>query len=256
VNKKLILFDIDGTIISYRGEAHIPEPTMEAIARLKKAGHLVAIATGRSLFTSRKIMDTRGIRMAAVDNGAQIMGDEQAVYEMKIDGRTASGICQMLSGTDHCVFACDGRNMYVHNLSEASRRYLEEQTGDTGFIRPLADCASSVYCFQIYEGPDKTPISLPGYGGLEFHRDLNELAVKGVSKGSALVFLAGKFGIPIEHTIAVGDGLNDIEMLQIAGTGIAVANACDELKKVAALVTADLDDGGMYRVFKDLNLVR
>ncbi len=256
MNRKLILFDIDGTIISYRGEAHIPESTAETIARLQESGHLVALATGRSLFTTKKTMVGLGIRTAVLHNGAQIMEDDHAVYERKIDGRTATGICEMLSGTDHCVFACDERNMYVHNLSDASRTYLEEQTGNTGFIRPLVDCESSVYCFQIYEGPDRTPIILPEYGGLVFHRALNELAVEGVSKGSALVFLARKFGIPIEHTIAVGDGLNDIEMLRIAGTGIAVANACDELKEVSDLVTDDLDDGGMLRVFKDLDLVR
>jgi len=183
------------------------------------------------------------------------MVDDQTVYEKKIDSRTASGICRMLSETEHCVFASDGHSMYVHNLSDASRKYLEEQHGKTGFIKPLGDCTESVFCFQIYEGPEKKPVTMPEYGDLIFHRDLNELAVKGVSKGTALVFLARKFGIPIEHTIAVGDGLNDIEMLQIAGTGIAVANACDELKKVSDLVTDDIDAGGMYRVFKDLNLV-
>jgi len=256
MNRKLILFDIDGTIISYKGESHIPDMTVKTIEQLKKAGHLVAIATGRSRFTTKKLMDALGIQMAILHDGAHIMVDDRTVYEKKIDSITASGICRMLSATEHSVFASDGHDMYVHNLSVESRMYLEGQYGESGFIKPIAHCTSSVYCFQIYEGPDKTPIVLPEYEGLIFHRALNELAVKGVSKGSALVFLAGMFGITIEHTIAVGDGLNDIEMLQIAGTGIAVANACDELKRVSDLVTGDLDEGGMFRVFKDLDLVR
>jgi len=96
---------------------------------------------------------------------------------------------------------------------------------------------------------------MPAYDGLVYHHALNELAVRGVSKGSALEFLARKFGISLADTIAVGDGLNDLEMLGTAGTGIAVGNACDELKAVADLVTEDLDDGGIYRVFRDLHLI-
>ena len=255
MNRKLIFFDIDGTIISYRGEGHIPEMTVKAIGQLQKAGHIIALATGRSLFTTKKIMDTLGIRIAALHNGAQIMVDDQTVYENKIESGTASEICRMLSETEHCVFACNGQSMFVHNLSQESRMYLEEHTGDTGYIRQLRDCTESVYCFQIYEGPNKVPVRMPAYDGLVYHHALNELAVQGVSKGSALDFLAGKFDIPLEDTIAVGDGLNDLEMLGTAGTGIAVGNACDELKAVADLVTEDLDEGGIYRVFRDLHLI-
>jgi Cof subfamily protein (haloacid dehalogenase superfamily) len=57
-----------------------------------------------------------------------------------------------------------------------------------------------------------------------------------VSKGAALTRLAAELAIPIEETVAVGDSYNDIEMIEAAGLGVAVANARPELKALAGVV--------------------
>jgi len=59
------------------------------------------------------------------------------------------------------------------------------------------------------------------------------LQAGGISKGSALLKLAAEIGIPPREFLAVGDSENDVEMLEAAGVGVAVANARDEVKAAA-----------------------
>jgi len=69
-------------------------------------------------------------------------------------------------------------------------------------------------------------------------------------KGAALKWLCSHLGIPLEHTLAIGDGDNDMEMIQYAGWGIAMGNSRDELKRLARYVTGDNDHGGVEEVLR------
>lgn len=255
MSNKLILFDIDGTIISYKGKTHIPEQTTKAIKLLKEGGHHIAFATGRSLLTTQKLMMEMGITTAILHNGAQIIIENETVQEKKISKRTATRVCSMLSDTDYSVFAFDGSQIFAQNMAESAKYYLEEQVGAKNFIQPLHASKNSLFELYIFAQDEQQPIRLPNYRNLIFHRNLSLLAVKGVSKGAAMLELAHKLQIPAEETIALGDGLNDIEMLQTAGLGIAVGGACDALKNVSDLVIGDIETGGIFDAFAALNLI-
>jgi hydroxymethylpyrimidine pyrophosphatase-like HAD family hydrolase len=71
-----------------------------------------------------------------------------------------------------------------------------------------------------------------------------DLAPVGVSKASGLEYVAGQLGVAPEDVLAIGDGRNDIEMLQWAGRGVAMGQAVDEVKEAADAVTATVDDDG------------
>ncbi|HYC84169.1 MAG TPA: HAD family hydrolase [Chryseosolibacter sp.] len=72
-----------------------------------------------------------------------------------------------------------------------------------------------------------------------------ELAPKSVSKGSALkLLLENEFRIPLSEVVAFGDNYNDIDLLSVAGVGVAVANARPEVKAISdQLTSASIDDG-------------
>lgn len=72
-----------------------------------------------------------------------------------------------------------------------------------------------------------------------------EINAAAATKGGALAALAAQLGVPRERTIAFGDGLNDLSMIVSAGLGIAMANACEELKAAADFVTASCDEDGV-----------
>ena len=69
-----------------------------------------------------------------------------------------------------------------------------------------------------------------GFGNLEFTR-------KGINKASGLTFLAKHLQIPMEQVMAIGDSENDIEMIEVAGLGIAMGNALECVKKAAVSIT-------------------
>jgi len=72
-----------------------------------------------------------------------------------------------------------------------------------------------------------------------------EINDESANKGNGLKFLAEFLGVPIEDTIAFGDGLNDLSMIKTAGLGIAMENSCHELLDCADSVTLDCDNDGV-----------
>ena len=68
-------------------------------------------------------------------------------------------------------------------------------------------------------------------------KNLLEITSVEATKGQALKFVADRLGIDIKDTIAIGDNYNDIDMIQVAGLGVAIFNAVDDLKSVADYVT-------------------
>ena len=79
---------------------------------------------------------------------------------------------------------------------------------------------------------------------------LVEVAKLGINKGDALKFLSGRFGVPLEKTVAIGDNLNDLSMVEVAGVGVAVANGDKKLKEVADFIATTNNDGAVAQIIE------
>ena len=75
-----------------------------------------------------------------------------------------------------------------------------------------------------------------------------------VNKGNALKWLCEKLDIDISELIAFGDGGNDIDMIKTAGCGVAMANACEELKKISDIITKSNDEDGVAYILERYSL--
>lgn len=82
-----------------------------------------------------------------------------------------------------------------------------------------------------------------GYGNLEFTK-------AGVSKAKGLSFLCKHLNIPIDQTIACGDSENDLDILKVAGLGVAMANAPKDIRKKADDITKSNDEHGVAAMLK------
>lgn len=81
-------------------------------------------------------------------------------------------------------------------------------------------------------------------------RDNLEASPAGVTKASGLRELCKFLGIDLSETVAVGDGHNDVEILQTAGLGVAMGNSSDDIKKISGYITADNDHDGVAQVIE------
>ena len=79
-----------------------------------------------------------------------------------------------------------------------------------------------------------------------------DFALDGASKATGLAMLAKELGIPMEETMAFGDHMNDIEMIEAAGCGVAMANAIPEVKAVANRECPSNEEYGVMSVLAQL----
>lgn len=82
---------------------------------------------------------------------------------------------------------------------------------------------------------------------------LYEILPKNTNKGNVLPRLAAHLGIDMSRTIALGDYNNDVEMLRRAHLGIAVANACEEARAAADMITVSNDEHAIAKIISDLD---
>lgn len=75
------------------------------------------------------------------------------------------------------------------------------------------------------------------------------------NKANGIKFFLDYIGISTLNTIAFGDGSNDVDMLNLVDTGVAMGNAVDELKKVATFITTDIFEDGIYNGLDKLKLI-
>lgn len=246
---KLIAVDLDHTLLD--GDLRIPERNRQALAAAAERGVTVAIATGRTHRSAEQYARELGIDAPVISyNGAMIRrpGEPTPMRHVRLPADLAAEIVELLvhQMVDFMYFLDD--TLYVQRFDRWARRYLR-RTGDRGVIAgDLRRFAGSRPTKILLVGtPQETrqrhehfsrrygdrvyaTISLPEY---------MELLSPEATKATALCWLADHLGVPLEQTMALGDSLNDLEMVRAAGVGVFMAFADRELREQADLVPED-----------------
>ena len=107
-------------------------------------------------------------------------------------------------------------------------------------------CKINVYCtsHESMLRTDEQLKSLPVQSSFSEAWSI-EVSPAGVSKASGLQSMADHFGVDISECVMVGDGLNDLEVLKVAGLSVAMGNARTQVKEIADVIVADNDHGGI-----------
>ena len=252
-DRKLIFFDIDGTLVSHAGKSHIPEPTVQAVRELAKSGHVPAIATGRNLALTRKTAAFFDIDLIVCCNGAYVtrLAEGGDIYKAWLGDDFTRLFRASASMISEQAYALDAEHVYNDWKKSSLDAFIAEQAGE-GCKKKLADLerAHLAYVFSApprewMERDDVDAIETPGY---------TEFRPRGGSKWGGIARAAADCGFAPEDIVTVGDGLNDLEMVKNASIGIAVGGADESLKAVADLVADDIDEGGILSVFRSLGM--
>ncbi|MBI3963248.1 MAG: HAD-IIB family hydrolase, partial [Deinococcus sp.] len=149
--------------------------------------------------------------------------------------------------------------VYVDQLPDPVREYFA-LLGVR--VRPLAEALEApvrkVGVEAEAEVLDRLELALAAQGEERWLRSspgFLELWADGADKGRALAYLADYLGVPQARTVAIGDGLNDLEMIQWAGLGIAMGNSAPALLACATRVTGTIEEDGaaaaIYRLLAE-----
>lgn len=275
---KLIFLDIDGTMVNLQGI--MPESTRTAMERARENGHQICICTGRTkgeLYPFLLDMEIDGYICGA---GCHVEWQGKEISSVSMSTELLVKLCRafqennimlLLQGT-HYNYVLDEQkeqhDQYMKELYEATggQLYLPEPVIIHRWEEAEKVNMISYGCADI--GSDKIETllkSITGDRGESLHLTPNslnleeeqsgEITVEGVHKAHGMQQLMDLLGITREDTIAFGDSMNDYEMIQFAGIGVAMGNATEKLKEAADRVAPHIDEDGLYREFKELDLI-
>lgn len=259
---KLIVSDVDLTLLN--SEFLIPEYNIEMIHRAREAGVSFMLCTGRFFGSARPYCKFLGVDTPIISsNGAAVVDyyTWKPIIARPIPVDLCCELFDLLDAlrihyhfyTDRRFYAREGlndgnfkRKMNV-NLPEEERFETLETSDPCGVAR--RENVYKIACRCPDEASDRRFRN--GFCGNEkIHITSSftyvyEIQAAGVNKGSSLAQYAEMEGIRPEEILAVGDNLNDVEMIRYAGTGVAVGNAVDELKAEADYVTDTAENSGV-----------
>lgn len=255
--EKILFFDVDGTL--YNSQKILPKSAKEAIYKAKENGYEIAIATGRAPFMIDPIIKELGIDTYVTFNGQYVVYKNEVIFTDGVSRKELSKIIQFGQERNHPVVFLDEEKMIASvKDNEFVRHSLKALRYPYPSINPTFYETNPVYQTLIFMEEKDEPMYKETFSNVNFvrwHKYSCDILPKQGSKARGIQKLLEKMNIPIDRAIAFGDGLNDIEMLQSVGLGVAMGNAHHELKKVADVIGGHVDEDGLASVMKKLDII-
>jgi Cof subfamily protein (haloacid dehalogenase superfamily) len=252
---RLLAIDLDGTLLTR--DKRILASSLEAIREAQAAGVTVVLASGRIRPSMRPFAQKLGLLDGPIicGNGTHVaVSPLEDLYHLAIQPKAVEAIAK---------YAWDGGyhlNLYTHDrlffLRDTPWGDLYRSRVETVVPETLNGNLANLDCLKVLLVDDPANISNHSKTILEL---LGETAVRATesepeylefmdprgTKGYALASLAKELGIEKEEVAAIGDYLNDLEMIQFATLSAAVSNAHPVLKDTAKVVVSSNEDGGV-----------
>lgn len=271
MSKKLILMDVDGTLISYSNV--LPESAVMAIHKAQENGHICYIVTGRSRsHIDKEILDI-GLNGIVGGNGSYIEVENEIIKNKTIAIDDVKRIVDYLDEhhLEYFVEANDGLYGSHHFETRAVstlRQYgiknpvIKEVYPEMTFPQSLYqnNVTKINYILESYKDyldfKDAFPeFKVTTWGGKGENALFGDCALKGIDKKEAIEQLAKYLEIEKKDIISFGDAEIDIPMFMASGISVCMNSGRNEAKKVASYVTDDVLNDGLYKGFKHFGLI-
>jgi 5-amino-6-(5-phospho-D-ribitylamino)uracil phosphatase len=276
---RLLAVDIDGTLLDGRGR--LPDAHRDALLEAVAQGIDVALVTGRSFHFARPIADLLPIPLTLVVNNGAVVKRKSGETEIRhLLSREAAQT--VLAETRHLEDSVavvfdrpDERQIVFERMdwSHPNRRgYYEKnkafisqtaalasevlvddpiQVMFNGSVAPMRTLAQALRSLPV---ADRISVAVTEYEQRDF--SLVDVNAAGCSKGTTLARWALARGLTRDEVMAVGDNLNDLEMLDFAGIAVVMGNATDVLKSRGYHLTGSNDEDGLAAAIRRHALTR
>ena len=242
----MLLFDLDGTVLT--SDSTISHTTVDIIKRCKSEGYNIGFITARS--KSRKIiclLSALPYDFIAFYNGAVIYAKKQLVESNSLPYQQATSILQKLCNDYPDVIIDINQESYLSSSTYNKACSINSTIRKTCSVNNLP--SYDVQRIRLKSESHRC-IPLKKYmtdESIFYHTKYGDAIIvhKKANKGYAAQKAAEIFNITLDQMIAFGDDTNDIDMIRIVGTGVAMGNANSSLKKIADYITETNDNNGI-----------
>lgn len=276
MEQKLIFLDIDGTLTE-PGKNVPPPSALEAVRRAQAKGHKAVLCSGRNYVMLSPLLQYNfdGVISSAggcIEYGGKMVYDCPMTPEQQrrvLSIFEESGVYRTIGSRRHSYTDEGFKKFLAENAqSQANSELLRWrlQLESELDIRPMAEYDGEPIYGLVFMSRGMEPLRRPIEAlRNEFHfciQDTDacgivngELMNKAFNKGLAVQRLCQYLGVPVEDTVAFGDSMNDLELLQTAGYAVCMENGSAGLKEIADLVCPAVGEDGLYWAFEKLNLI-
>ncbi len=260
---KLVALDVDGTLFAAGHgvarntvEETIAPAVREAVDRAIDAGTHVVLATGRSTFGITRVLDMLELPrnnadkvLSVASNGSVTFAYPPVEVLTTVTFDASDVVRQLVEHVPHALVAVEEIGVGYR----VNRHFPEGEITGEMVLQSIDDLVAEPVTRVIIRDPDATAeefIELAerlGLHGINYYIGWTawlDLAPQGVSKASGLESICTELGVAAQDVLAIGDGRNDVEMIEWAGRGVAMGQSPAEVQEAADHVTGTvLDDG-------------
>lgn len=263
---KLVAIDLDDTLLNSRQD--IGEENYKAVQAVKDKGVMVVLATGRMFRSAAIFADKLKLDMPIIAyQGAWVKraGENSFLYCQNIERAVALSVMQFLTENQVYFHIYSDDRLYVNTITDEVDFYIATgiepiEVGDLSLFARGREVTEIMAAVEENSRIEITESLKEKFGDTLYISRLKnryiEIMHKKANKAEALRMICSHYGIKREEVMAIGDGYNDIPMLKWAGTGVAMGNAPEEVKKAADLVTFSHDEQGVAHALRQLIIDR
>lgn len=259
---KLLCSDIDGTLV--RNDKTLSEENKKWIRRLKEKGVEFSIVSGRTNRSVSRYYNELGIKGAtsALNGSALYSEDDKVLSSVFIPKEISINIVSILKASKSEFIMVSLDEWYAEDKESAIYKNKRKIYDCEGFVCPFEKVAEEkeISKFLVISSSQRELQDVERevrklYSEKEVTyfpaKGLLEIMPKSVNKGNGLEELARYYGLDRSRVMAIGDEVNDIEMIERAGIGVAMGNAISKVKEVADIITATNEEDGVARIIKE-----
>lgn len=279
MKRKIVFLDVDGTLIDY--EAKCPDSAKEAVRKAREAGHKVYICTecSKAEILQRDLPALDGM---IGGNGAYVEDDGQVVMHQGLTAQQTRDIvdwCRkrglglylesnagmfcddnmIVQGPEAMVKYTMGKGANLSQAKDSSSQFLSQMIHLPYEDMGRDDVNKISFILSAYQDHLDSATRFPDliantWGGKGEHALYGDLGPAGITKKHAIEVLLTHLGADTADTISFGDAKIDLSMFELCAYNVAMGNGGPEIKAAADLVTADVNDDGLYKAFESLGL--
>jgi len=237
---KAVVMDLDGTLL--RSDGTVSRRTLAALARCREMGIITIIATARFWFRAQKLVSIIAPDYAVLADGTQIYQGEKLDIGFPMDRPQSDAIISELAAMPEGDFVVSTGKTLLCSKPGIDEPWRKTYDFTAGVGQPVYKIAA------VFDTPEEAnELAARNSCRIYSYRGENLYGFTSTSAGKyqAVCALAQQLGIMTQDIIAFGDDENDLDILKLCGTGVAMGNAVASVRAAADSVTAANDEDGV-----------